>query len=86
MGDTVISKVRGVFDKKYEQSFTDEVFTITHCLLRSPPAYRLKDFDGEIIEGSFYEAELQKVKEIKDKLYHVEEILKSCSSALEKLA
>nr|XP_061782412.1 uncharacterized protein LOC133574295 isoform X3 [Nerophis lumbriciformis] len=76
-GDTVrISKVRGVFDKKYEQSFTNEVFTITRRLPRSPPAYKLKDFDGEIIEGSFYEAELQKVKESKNKLYHVEEILK----------
>lgn len=76
-GDQVrISKVRGVFDKKYEQSFTGEVFTVHECIPREPPVYKLKDYDGEIIQGSFYEAELQKVKMCKDKVYAVEEILK----------
>ena len=76
-GDTVrISKVRGVFDKKYEQSFTDEVFTVSESIQRYPPVYKLKDYDGEIIEGSFYEAELQKVKMSRDKLFQVEKILK----------
>ena len=32
-----ISKLRGVFDKKYEQGHSDEVFTVTECLR----AYRL---------------------------------------------
>lgn len=76
-GDLVrISKVRGVFDKKYEQSFTDETFTVTRALRRSPPVYKLEDYDGEPIEGSFYEAELQKVKMTEDKAFHVEKILK----------
>lgn len=76
-GDLVrISKLRGVFDKKYEQSFTDEVFTVNECIPRVPPVYKLEDFDGEPIDGSFYEAELQKVKMSKDRPYHVEEILK----------
>lgn len=76
-GDLVrISKLRGVFDKKYEQSFTDEVFTVSECIPREPPVYKLKDYDGEAIQGSFYEAELQKVKKDKDRVYHVEEILK----------
>lgn len=50
-----ISKLRGVFDKKYKQSFTDETFTVARALQHSPPVYKP-------IEGSFYEAELQKVK------------------------
>lgn len=62
-GDLVpLSKVRGVFDKKYELSFTDEVFTVTDHIPRTPPLYKLENHDGEPIEGSFYEAELQKVK------------------------
>ena len=76
-GDLVrISKLRGVFDKKYEQSFTDEVFTVTRCIPRTPPVYKLQDYDGEPIEGSFYEAELQKVKMTGDRMFHVEKILK----------
>lgn len=76
-GDLVrISKLRGVFDKKYEQSFTDEIFTVIRVLHRSPPVYKLEDYDGEPIEGSFYEPELQKVKLTEDKAFHVEKILK----------
>lgn len=76
-GDLVrISKLRGVFDKKYEQSFTDEVFTVTRSIPRIPPVYNLEDYDGEPIEGSFYEEELQKVKMTGDRLFQVEKILK----------
>ena len=76
-GDLVrLSKVRGVFDKKYEQSFTDEVFTVEACIPRTPPVYKLQDYDGEPIKGSFYEAKLQKVNMAKDRVYHVEEMLK----------
>lgn len=75
-GDLVrISKLRGVFDKKYEQSFSDELFTISEGIPRLPPFYKLKDFDGEPIQGTFYEEELQKVQIAPDKLYQVEEIL-----------
>ena len=70
-----ISKLRGVFDKKYEQGYSDELFTVTECLPRIPLVYKLKDYDGEFIEGSFYEKELQKVQLGKDKVFHVEEIL-----------
>ena len=76
-GDLVrISKLRGVFDKKYEQSFTDELFTVTRTIPRTPPVYKLEDYDGEPIEGSFYEAELQKVKMTRDRMFQVEKILK----------
>ena len=71
-----ISKLRGVFNKSYEQTFTDEVFTVTEGIPRTPPVYKLQDADGEPIEGSFYEAELQKVRIEGGKLYAVEKILK----------
>jgi transposase-like protein len=76
VGDLVrISKLRGVFDKRYMQGYSAELFTITECLPRIPPVYTLKDYDGELIEGSFYEKELQKVQLGKGKVFHVEEIL-----------
>lgn len=76
-GDPVrISKLRGVFEKKYEQSFTGEIFTISDCLARTPPVYKIKDFDGEEVKGSFYEQELQKIKVSDQKVYHVDKVLK----------
>ena len=39
----------------------DEIFTISKCIPRFPPVYKMTDFDGESIEGNIYGAELQKV-------------------------
>lgn len=61
--------------RKYTQSFTDEVFTVTEWIPRIHPIYKLVDYDGEAVEGNFYEAELQKVKIAKDKAFQVEEVL-----------
>ena len=44
-----------------------EIFTIVERLPRFPPVYRIKD-EKEILEGVFYEEELQKVID-EDKLY-----------------
>lgn len=49
-----ISKLREVFDKKYEQSFTDEVFKVAGCLARSPPPYKLILFYYFIILYYYY--------------------------------
>lgn len=54
----------------------DETFTVARTLQRSPRVYKLEDYDGEPIEGLFYEAELQKVKMTENKMFHVEKILK----------
>ena len=78
VGDTVrISKYRGIFRKGYEQTFTDEIFTITQCIGRTPVVYRLKDFAEEAIKGTFYEKEIQRVRVGNNKVYKIEEILES---------
>ena len=62
VGDSVhITKYKHVFDKGYLPNWTEEIFTITQQVPRSPPMYHLKDYKDDIIEGIFYEAELQKV-------------------------
>ena len=42
---------------------------------RDPPVYKLKDYDGEELKGTFYEKELQKVVKCND-IYKVEKVLK----------
>lgn len=76
VGDTVrISKLKQVFEKGYLPNWTEEVFTISSRIPRRPPVYRVKDSNGEVILGTFYEQELQKVRVDKDQLYIIEKVL-----------
>ena len=49
------------------------MFTISQQLNTQPPTYRLKDFNGEEIQGSFYEPELQKTNQ---EVYRIEKVLR----------
>nr|DAC81401.1 TPA_asm: integrase [Pimephales minnow adintovirus] len=76
VGDVVrISKVRGPFTKGYEQNYTEEFFTVSSRIPRQPPVYRLRDYDGEALDGVFYGKELQKIIVSKNKSFKVEKIL-----------
>ena len=80
-GQTVrISHVRSVFDREYSQKWTGELFKIRERFKREDvPVYTLKDWSGEDIEGSFYEAELQAVNTDEFTEYRVEKVLKKRS-------
>ena len=72
VGDRVrISKVKRMFEKSYLPNFTKEMFTISKRFARQVPVYKLKDDAGEVLDGTFYEAELQKVIK-EDDVYRVE--------------
>ena len=59
VGDLVrIVREKGKFEKGYEPNFTKEVFTVVECLLRDPPVYRIRDKNGEVLQGLFYNEEL----------------------------
>jgi transposase InsO family protein len=76
-GDTVrLAKERAVFDKGYHRNWTEEIFVVSEAVPRDPPVYRVKDLSGEIVEGTFYEAEMQRVTNTSD-TYKVEKILKT---------
>ena len=76
VGDRVrISKVKRLFEKSYLANFTEQMFTIHKRFARQVPVYKLKDDAGEILDGTFYEAELQKVIK-KDNGYRVEKVLR----------
>jgi hypothetical protein len=61
-GDRVrLSKTKRTFKKGYLPNWTEELFTVVKCIETSPPVYLVKDDHGEILEGTFYAEELQKV-------------------------
>ena len=77
VGDRVrLSKVKTTFEKGYRPNWTEEIFVISKCVKRNPPVYRIKDLEGEELEGTFYEEELQKVNKTDDDLYIIDKVLK----------
>ena len=56
-----ISKYDLPFRKRYKPQFTREVFDIVAIAARKPPTYTIKDEQGEVIQGQFYQKELIKV-------------------------
>ena len=74
VGDNVrITKKKKTFEKGYTPRWTEEIFTITKILYTNPVTYKISDLNGEEIEGSFYEPELQKTTQ---KVFRVEKIIR----------
>jgi hypothetical protein len=76
VGDKVrISKWKGTFAKGYLPNWTTELFTVSKVLNTNPITYKIKDWNNQEVEGSFYEPELVKFdKQNED--FEVEKILK----------
>ena len=60
IGDNVRITKKIFFDKGYTQRCTEEVFKIYKIQLTIPVTYKITDYNGEEIQGSFYEQQLQK--------------------------
>lgn len=69
--------------KSYRVGWTEEIFIVCDRIARKPPVYKLKDAAGELIEGTFYEAEIQQVTK-NDNVYKVESILKTRKNGRQK--
>ena len=78
VGDLVrITYKRYTFQRDYQQKWTEELFKIRRRYMReNKPIYQLKDLQDEIIEGSFYQQELQKVKKDENTTWKIEKIIK----------
>ena len=57
-----LSKWRGLFTKAYIRGWTTEIFIIHNIIKTSPVTYEIRDQQGEILQGMFYEPELTKVR------------------------
>jgi hypothetical protein len=77
VGDKVrISKMKRVFEKGYTPNWTREIFVIHQVLATNPPTFIIKDLENEIIEGTFYQSELQKIYKYDD-VFKINEIIKT---------
>ena len=74
VGDKVrINKKKKTFEKGYTTRWTEEIFTIVEVKRTQPPTYKIADLNGEQIQGTFYEPELQKTSQ---ELFRIEKVIK----------
>ena len=85
LGDRVrISKDYGIFGRGYYQNWTNEIFKITEVAIHDIVTYKIMDLNDEPVEGSFYEAELQKASP--QELYKIEKVLRYKGTGKNKMA
>lgn len=77
VGDQVrLSRIKGLMEKGYEQNWTEEIYVVRQCIPGEPrPLYRIKDTQGEAVQGRFYPEELQLVKKDLGGTFLVERVL-----------
>ena len=64
VGDRVkISKYKNIFAKGYVPNWFEEVFVISKVKNNVPRMYIISDLNGEEIDGTLYEKELQKTNQ-----------------------
>lgn len=75
VGDSVrLSKYKYLFEKGYTPNWTTEIFEIRQVVYGNPITYRLVDLEGQEIQGTIYQEELQIVQN--PKLYLIEKIIR----------
>ena len=73
VGDKVrITKKKTVFEKGYTTRWTEEVFTVSEIQFTDPPTYKITDNNGEEIQSTFYEQEMQKTNQ---KIFRIEKVI-----------
>ena len=64
------------FKKGYLPGWTEEVFVVQRIIPGVVPTYKIEEFDGTLLKGTFYERDLQKVNVSKDDLFRVDKVVK----------
>ena len=76
VGDHVrLSKVKNVFGRGFLPNWTEEVYTVTQVLNTRPIQIKVKDYNDDEVEGSFYIQEVQVVD--KPETYRIEKIIRT---------
>ena len=76
-GDKVrLSERVKTFKKAYLPQWTEEVFRIQRVIQGPVLMYKVEEFDGTPVKGTFYAEDLQKVTVDDDMLWRVEKVLK----------
>lgn len=77
VGDLVrVSFLRRSFQREYDERWSRELFVVNERFMSDNiPQYRLKDYAGEVVSGTFYEYQLKKAYE--QTTYLVEKVLRT---------
>jgi len=62
-----------MFEKAYTPKWTEEVSTESKIQYTDPPTYKIKDYNNDEIQGTFYEQELQKTNQ---EVHRIEKIIR----------
>ena len=74
IGDKVrITVKKKTFEKGYTPRWTEEIFTVSSIQYTDPITYKITDMNGEEIQGTFYEPELQKTAQ---ETFRIEKIIR----------
>ena len=74
VGDRVrITRKKGTFEKGYTPRWTEELFTVSRVQYTDPPTYKITDYNGEEIQGTFYEQELQHTAQ---EIFRIEKVIR----------
>ena len=78
VGDNVrLNKKFRPFKKGYLPGWTEEIFLVKKVYTTVPVVtYKLTEFDGTPIKGTFYEQDVQKVVLADDALFRIDQVLK----------
>ncbi len=63
------------FQKEATPSWSHEMFKVAVVMQTAPRTYKIEDLNGELVEGSFYREELQRVQPPVSGKYKIEKIL-----------
>jgi len=77
VGDRVrLKKKFRRFKKGYLPGWTEEVFVVRGVRSGKVPTYKVEEWDGTAVEGTFYAQDLQKVTVEDDDLFRIDKIVK----------
>jgi hypothetical protein len=86
VGDLVrIPHLRTAFAREYDQKWTGEIFVINESFVRQGiQVYTLLDQNDELVLGTFYKSELQRVNPDDKKLWKIDQVLEERGSGKNK--
>ena len=77
VGDHVrLNKKFRPFKKSYLPGWTEEVFVVRKVNKGTIPTYKIEEWDGTTLQGTFYKQDLQKVTVMDDNIFRIEKIVK----------
>jgi len=77
VGDRVrLNKIYRTFEKGYLPGWTEEVFVVHRVVPGPVPSYKIGEWDDTPVQGTFYDADLQKVHVSDQALFRIEKVLK----------